>query len=366
MTGSKRLAACVAAVVAMYACASQAMADAPRPLDQTLSYQLLQVEGSVRPVSKEKFTLLRSVLERATYAAVSKHSYPRSRRQAIEVLDAIQIALAEHNFLQPVSRRDYRDTLGDALEPLALSREERRLLLAPGEVNGFRARYVSPVRPLYFIDDDIGSQLFISVGHRMNWDIRLVQVDDHYFIRWYVSPGVLLNWDWTAGGPTRNEDYSIDEGRLYKTWPERRRYLKGLAAIYTRAHFLSLVARHAKATSGKRRVLELAMASDPTHEGVQNSLAWLYATDAGLGRSYGRLAVQYALSALAASPDDPNIIDTAACSYAAAGERGVAIELERSAIAKLRAEGRNRGIADYENRLRQIQNGGLCPASSPQ
>src|SRR5262245_15509336 len=220
MTGLKRWRACAAIVVSMFACASQASADAPRPIESTLSYQLLQVEGSVRSVSREKVALLRSALDRATYAAVSKYSRPRTRREAIEVLDAIQIALAEHNFLQPVSRRDYRDTLGDALEPLALSREERRQVLAPGEVNGFRARYVNPVRPLYFIDDDIGSQLFISVAQRMNWDIRLVSVDDHYFIRWYVSPTVWLNWDWTAGGPTRNEDYSTEEGRLYKSWPE--------------------------------------------------------------------------------------------------------------------------------------------------
>lgn len=366
MTGSKRFAAFAAIVVAMFAYGSQASAEEPRRLEATLSYQMLQMEGSVRRVPKAKFDLLRSALERARYAAASQHTRPDTRREAIEVLDAIQIALAKHNFIQPTLRDDWKDTIGDALEPLRISREERRALLAPGEVNGFRARYIDPDKPLYYVDDDIGSQLIISVGQRMGWDIRLVWVDDHYFVRWYVAPRIAVNWDWTAGGPTRNEDYSTDAGPHYRDWPARQRYLKGLTPAYAHAQFLYLLARHVEG-AGKRKVLELAMTTEPTHEQVQNSLAWLYATEPSLGRGYGRLAVQYALSAWAATPNDPATADTVACAFAATGERSLATQLERYAIDRLRESGRSRSIPEYEGRLRQIQAGNRCSAtpSSP-
>ncbi|MCE9521093.1 MAG: hypothetical protein K8S25_01515 [Alphaproteobacteria bacterium] len=367
MIGSKRYAAAAAIVVSLCTAmfVSPAAADSPLPIESTLSYQMLQIEAGVRPVSSVKFALLRSVLERATAAAANRYSRPRTRRDAIDALDAVQVAIAEHNFIIPTARRYARDSLADAFEPLNLSGEERKLILAPGEVNGFRARYVDPSKPLYFVNDALGSQLIISVGQRMGWDIRLVSVGDHHFVRWHLNPTLALNWDWTAGGPSRNEDYAVDGGPQYREWPQRRRFLRSLSAGYARANYLLLISRRVDGVAGKRKVLELAMASDPTHEQVQNSLAWLYATDPALARSRGRLAVQYALSAWAATPRDADVADTVACAFAATGERGLAVQAERFAIERLREERRSRSIPEFEGRLRQIQDGGTCSTALP-
>src|SRR6185295_1488057 len=172
MIGSKRIAACAA--IALMMLTRGALADAPRPIESTLSWQMLKLESKYRPISQAKFDLLRSVLQRGTYAAVSKYAQPRYRRQAIETLDAVQVALAEHNFIQPTGGKGWHDTIGDAFEPLQLSPQQRDRLLAPGELNGFRARYIDPSKPLYFVDDDMAAQLFISIGQRMGWDLRLV------------------------------------------------------------------------------------------------------------------------------------------------------------------------------------------------
>src|SRR6185295_17281330 len=128
MIGSRRIAACAA--IALLVLSRAALADAPRPLDATLSWQMLNLEKKYRPISQEKFDLLRSVLQKGTYAAVSKYQRPRSRQQATETLDAVQIAFVEHNFIQPTGRRSYPLSLRDALEPLQLSPEDRRRLLA--------------------------------------------------------------------------------------------------------------------------------------------------------------------------------------------------------------------------------------------
>jgi hypothetical protein len=359
MTGSKRLVA-FAAIAWTLACAAQAQPEERRPLERTLSYEMLQIESTVRSVPRDKVLLLKSALDRATYAAAAKYTTPRNRRQAIDSLDAIQIAFAEHNFILPTSRRDWKDTIGDALEPLNLTREERRLLLAPGEVNGFRARYINPVRPLYFVNDSIGSQLIISVGQRFGWEMHLVSADERYFVRWHIRPGLWINWDWTAGGPTRNEDYSLEEGNQYRDWPERRRDLRSLSPGYARAQYLYQLARHVTNPSGRRGVLETAMIADATHESVQNSLAWIYATDPRLPANYRRKAVQYALSAWAAGPRDPFVTDTVACAYGGIGEGDLGVEIQRFAIARLREMRRERLIPEFEARMRQIQNGNLC------
>jgi hypothetical protein len=363
MTGSKRVVALAAMAVLAFAGAARAD-DYPRPVDATLAYELLKTESSVRTVSPAKFDLLRSVLRRAMDAGRAQHRRPRTRREVIEVLDAIQIALAEHNFVQPISQDSREYTIGDALEPRRLSREERARVLAPGSVNGFRARYVDPTKPLYFADSAIGSLLFISVGQRMGWDIRLVMVPGHYFVRWYGRSFEPVNWDWTAGGPSSNDYYSTQGGRLYREWQARRRYryLAGLSLGYTHANYLFQMARQVSGTGSKRKLLELAMGADPTHEHVQNSLAWLYATDPALAARRSRQAVTYALSAWAAMPDDPSTADTVACAYAARGQRNLAVQIERFAIELLEREGRDRAVRDYERRLRQMQSGDTCSA----
>ena len=358
MRGLKRFAACAAMAASVIAW--EAAAQTSRSIEQTLSYQMLQAEAGFRQVPAAKFTLLRSVLDRAATAGRAQHWRPDTRREAIDVLDAVQVVFAQHNFIQPTLPEDWTDTLGDALEPLRLSNEQRRRLLAPGELNGFRARYIDPTQPLYFIDDDAGAQLFVSVGQRLGWDIRLVQASERYFVRWQVSATETLNWDWTAGGPTRNEAYPVGEGRFYRDWPARRRDLKSLPLGYARAHYLYLIARQVPGPQEKRNLLERAMGADATHELTQNGLAWLYATDRSLGRGYGRLAVQYALSAWAAGPRDPTVADTVACAFAAAGDRGLAVQVERFAIARLRDARLFEAIPAYEARLAQMDAGDRC------
>jgi hypothetical protein len=91
---------------------------------------------------------------------------------------------------------------------------------------------------------------------------------------------------------------------------------------------------------------------------VQNSLAWLYATDPAFRRSYGRRALQYALSAWAATPRDPSVADTVACSFAAYGDRSMGVQVQRFAIDRLREM--RLSTIDYERRLQEIQAGGAC------
>lgn len=368
MIGSKRIAACAA--IALLLLARGALADAPRPLDATMSWQMLNLEKRYRPISQEKFDLLRSALQKGTYAAVSKYQRPRSRQQATETLDAVQIAFVEHNFIQPTGRRGWHDTIGDALEPLQLSPEDRRRLLAPGELNGFRAGFIDRSKPLYFVDDDMAAQLFISVGQRMGWDLRLASGFDRFgierfYVRWYFAPGEVINWDWRAGSPINSDAYSsIGAHGFYEDWRDRRRwrYRHGLSEQYAYSNYLWLLSRHLVRVADQREMLEGAMQWDPTNENVQNSLAWLYATDPAGSRESGRTAVAYALSALAAAPYDPVIADTAACAYAAARERELAVETEKFAIARLRYEHRDPEVPAYQTRLRQMEGGGRCTA----
>lgn len=342
---------------------------APQPIESTLSWELLTLESTVRSVPKAKFDLLRSVLVKATEAARAKHQQPRTREEAVAVFEAIQEVFAEHNFIQPDLEKDWTDTIGDAFEPRRLRRAESEAVLAPGERNGVRKSEVNQSKPFYYVDCDMASQLILSVAERMGWDIRLVWIHKHFFVRWHLPTGERVNWDWTAGSSAPDDRYrwrAANTGDQYSGWPERRRYLSSLTLAYAKANYLNLMAHHVDKKEHERKLREMALASDPTHEFAQNSLAWIYVTDPALAKTHGQKAVQYALSAWAAEPRAPYVADTVACAYAAIGERDLGVQVEAFAIARLKADkAEEKKVLDYQSRLRQIENGGLCTDSPP-
>jgi hypothetical protein len=68
-----------------------------------------------------------------------------------------------------------------------------------------RKRYAAPNNPLYYVDCDMGSQLFVALGEMLGWDIRLAEIPKHNFVRWHLSQSEAVNWDW-SDCVSRNDD----------------------------------------------------------------------------------------------------------------------------------------------------------------
>ena len=339
------------ACLVMWAAVGVRADDAPGPLESTSAYKLLKLEGSVRQIPPDAMALLRGVLDDATNAAIQKYRHPQTPAEAIAALEAIQLALVKHNFIQPPEEKDWPNTIGIAFEPLQLSAAELDALLAFSD-NVVREPYVDRAKPFYFVDCDMGSQLFMAVGERLGWDIRLVELPQHNFVRWHLTGNIKINWDWTHGQSIADSDYpsKYDDVRLQQV------YLRSLAQAESWAYYVGLIASEATKPADAERLFLEAVTVIPHHPLTLNNFAWLYATNPEF-KSKSGVAVAYALAAWSMRPAHGNFADTTACSLSVNGQKALAIAVEEFAIAHPNDAYQSEG---FRKNLARIKAGELC------
>jgi hypothetical protein len=325
-----------------------------QPIEATLAAELLQLEASVRDVPKEVEPLFRAVLEEATTRALAVSRHPKSQAEALAVLEAIQLVLVQRNFLQPPEEKDWPQTLGFALTERKFTSEQLAAVLDYSD-NRKRVPHLDRAKPFYFVDCDMGAQFFLAVGQRAGWDIRLVEVPRHNFVRWHLNDTEKINWDWSHGDTRPDDRY---QGTLDMEDPRiQALYLKSLETREARAYYLSLVGPKAKDPKDAERLLKEAVRELPNHPLTLNNLAWLYATVPEVGKGRSRLAVSYALAAWSIDPEHGNTVDTVACALAADGKKELAGKVEEFALAHA---GNAEQLASLKRNLEQIGRGRQC------
>jgi hypothetical protein len=301
-----------------------------RPLETTTAYELLVLESSVRQVPQGAEQLLHSAINDATTAALQTRSPLKTREEALAVLEAIQLALVKYNFLQPPEEKDWPQTLGDALKPRTFAPEALKAILSYSR-NVRRAKYIDQTKPFYFVDCDMGAQLFLAVGERLGWDIRLVEIPQHNFVRWHLSESLKINWDWTRWE-------SVDDSVYFAEIPTpedhrlRALYLRSFEPKEARAYYLGLIGSEASLPSDGERLLQEAVKVLPNHPLTLNNLAWLYATNPEFAKHKSDLAVAYSLAAWSMRHNYGNFADTVACAFAADGASQLAGKIEEFAM----------------------------------
>ena len=159
-------------------------------IEDTLAWEMLDIEKAHRTIPADASDLLRAALQGAIRALGPNPQQPKTAAEAVAASQKMATALARLNFLQPVRRRDWPDTLGQAFRPVRLKKEEsKRLLRFDGNVE--RARYIERSKPIYYVDCDIAALLLMSAAQALGWDVRLVEMPDHNFIRWHLADGEL-------------------------------------------------------------------------------------------------------------------------------------------------------------------------------
>jgi hypothetical protein len=301
-----------------------------KPIESTMAYDLFTREQAVRKVPVDGEKLIRSAIENATTMAVRAKREPRTKEDALAAFEAIHLALVKHNFLQPPEEKDWPNTLGIALTPLTFAPEILEAILSFPD-NRSRRQYLDLTKPIFFVDCDMGSQFFLAVGERLGWDIRLVELPQHNFVRWHLSESTTVNWDWVHGQSIDDNDYlsaaSFSEDIRYRTL-----YMRSLDAKEAKAYYLGLIGSEAASATDAERLLQEAVTILPNHPLTLNNLAWLYATDPVLAKQRSSLAVRYSLAAWSTRPNHGNFADTVACSLAAAGNKPLALKIEEFAI----------------------------------
>ena len=275
--------------------------------------------------------------------------------EAVAASQKMAAALARLNFVQPVRRENWPDTLGQALRPVRLDKDAlKRLLGFEGNVE--RARYISRSKPVYYVDCDIAGMLMVSAAQALGWDVRLVEVPDHHFIRWHLADGRTVNWDWTVWASMSDTRYARDE-KLDDASVRRGLYLKSYSAAEAYGYFLGLIASNVDDLSAKISLFDEAITAGPNIRTTANNYAWTVATHPDKAEGRMRTALSLALQAWSARPQDSRIADTVACVFAALNDAATAQAVEDYALQHARNGKEKAGLRSNRER---IGNGQLC------
>lgn len=342
--------------LAVLFCAAPAVAN-PNPVtaEQTIAYELLEVEARLGTVPEGSLNRLSLILNGAYQALGQDYRGPNSPAEFVSFATAVSTFLAGDNFIQPVERADWTSSIGDSFAIVPSDHPRLQAYLQHPQ-NHERLAHISTDDPLYFMDCDIASLIIISVAQMVGFEVNLVEVPNHNFVRWGGHNETHANWDWTNWGSHTDETYA----RSFRVTPTqilRKVYLITLGFDEARAYYLSVMADNFEDQASRLAVRRMSIDGAYRNPTSANNVAWTFATIADdVTEAERRSGVSYALDAWSAKPDDTNVMDTVACSLAAAGRRTLAAAVQRDTI---RIAG-SQSLNNYEENLRRIENGELC------
>jgi hypothetical protein len=337
--------------------AAPATGATPVPLERTLAYRMLQQERALREVPAAAEPLLRRVLSKAFEALGPDPAPPATPDEFRTFAEKVSTVLATHNFIQPGSTKDWPDTLGEAFAPLP--RDDPRVDSSLKADQPARLRHMKKEGPVYFVDCDMGAMLIISVAQMVGFDVAMVEVPGHNFMRWRSPSGAAASWDWTYW---RAPDEAARASRLQPSLLTRNVFLGSQTLKESEAYFKSVLAGEVDDQAAKLSLRREAAAVFPNNRVVAYGVARTFALSAFASPAERKEALGYGLLALSMEVDsNPRALAdrmmAVACAYAA--NREPALAKAFSQRARLEA-----GIgADYAAAIAALDSGRACPAS---
>ncbi|HEX8225011.1 MAG TPA: hypothetical protein VF605_14425 [Allosphingosinicella sp.] len=329
---------------------------APVPLERTLAYRMLQRERAVREIPASAEPLLRKVLSDAIAALGPDPAPPATPDEFRAFAEKVSTVLAAHNFVQPGSPADWPDTLGEAFAPLR--RDDPRVASALKADRPARLRHVKSEGPVYLVDCDIGSMLIISVAQRIGFDVAMVEVPGHNFIRWKSPSGAAASWDWTYW---RTPDEAGRASRLQSSLVTRDVFLASQTLEESEAYFKSVLAGQIDDQAASLILRREAASAFPNNRVVAYGVARTFALSPAASPAERREALGYSLLALSmeGNGNPRNVADrmmAVACAYAANGEPALA----KAFVARARTVAEI--DEDYGGSIAAVRADRACPA----
>ncbi|HEX8574045.1 MAG TPA: hypothetical protein VF759_14975 [Allosphingosinicella sp.] len=325
------------------------------PWDSTLAAELIDLEQENGNLPAGARTLLAEVLEDAYSAWGRDRPAPRSRSEFGEFALKVSEALARRNFIQPVARDSWVNSLGQAFRPISPTDPRVAANLAH-EQNRRRRPLSSPGKPFYFVDCDMAALLIISVAQMAGFELSLVHVPSHEFVRWQGEGAGSANWDWTNWG-SYDEDFYRQRYGVSLGQENRGIFLTSQSPAAAKGYFLATLSRNVDDPSRKlslRRQAAALSANDPV---TASNVAWSFATTrTGVSPAERSDALPYALTGWSGAPDSAVHMNAVACALAARSEHGLAVALQERAI-----EGASSGdLKRYRSELDRLKRKQSC------
>ncbi|HEX9965612.1 MAG TPA: hypothetical protein VGB04_11585 [Allosphingosinicella sp.] len=329
---------------------------APVPLERTLAYRMLERERAVREIPASAEPLLRKVLTEGVAALGSDYAPPATADEFEAFAEKVSTVLAAHNFVQPGSTKDWPDTLGEAFAPLP--RGDPRVASSLKLDRPARLDHVKPAGPVYFVDCDMGAMLIISVAQMVGFDVAMVEVPGHNFLRWKSPSGATTGWDWTYW---RTPDEAGRASRLEPSLLARKVFLDSQTLEESEAYFKSVLAGKIGNEAAKLALRREAASAFPNNRVVAYGVARTFTLGPGASPAERKEALGYSLLALSmeGNGNPRNVADrmiAVACAYAANREPALA----KAFVARARTVA---GVDDdYRAALAAVGAERTCPA----
>lgn len=325
-----------------------ACAAPPLPLEKTVSFELLRMESDARPISVESEKFLRKILMDALTAAGS--NVPTNENDFLDFAKRVSISFARNNFIQPILQKDWTNSLGESLAPVAEDHPRAGQYLDHSQ-NLERRPYIDPSKPLHFLDCDMAALLLMSVAQMAGFELNLVEVPYHNFVRWQGPDGQRVNWDWTYWG-SHPDSFYIRQRGISEAQLLRKAFLQSQSAEESRGYFIGVMAIPVQEPAKRLALRRAAIKAAPSNATTANNAAWTFATiEEGITEAERQDAVVFALTAWATNPGNANYIDTVACSFGARGQWEMAVALETQAA---------RMDPAYQENVERLQQRELC------
>jgi tetratricopeptide (TPR) repeat protein len=164
--------------------------------------------------------------------------------------------------------------------------------------------------------------VYYAIAEVVGFDLHLVDLPDHMFVRWELGGGKHVNWDTNDAEVVRDKDYAADYG-LKKGIRRKRVYLSSMTRKEADgfAYFLRAL-RLEDRSEDTRAIADLERAREMYPQSTQAAaeLAWLYATAADVLADKRKSSIALAQSALDLEPRCGDFWDSLAAAHAANGD----------------------------------------------
>lgn len=328
----------------------------PRRFD-TFAHWLLDLEAEVDFISADRYARLDAIISdallrirtvdatittspatRATDQSRERRGHVNSpeRQRAEAILKAIDQVLTGHRVLYPRGEHDVTSLrLGLCPQQFDADTLARLLRLSFNARRGFSATATQSGAPMpsrhtadqswLVMDCDVTSILYLSIGQAAGFELRLVELPDHVFVRWMLPDGSYLNWDTNLGTSADDGEYVVEYELTDR--PRRERiYLASLSLEESRGYGYWMRSQRRRAR--KQLVEALADLHEakgryPQSLAIKADLAWLYATmegDAATAAHRHKLALELASLVTELEPACGTFWDSLAAAQAAEGD----------------------------------------------
>lgn len=184
-------------------------------IKKTLAYQFLELENEIRKVPEEIFNKLYKIVNdfQDSYEKKFSASFENNKDCALDILQLIEETLLNNHILS-ISPKPVH-LLSEGLVPSKLSNRELEGL-SFWIANKKRSKYIQQHRSSEFfkLDCDLYCFLYYCIAELFGFPLRIVEMDQHTFIKW-ILPGSHDNYvSWEANEGTIRSSFASATYRI--------------------------------------------------------------------------------------------------------------------------------------------------------